>query len=150
MPRKPPTPITIACAWPLRSISTSLTSPIDSLFAPTTEVPISREASTWPGCCSVMTLAPALALDEAEPPGGGDALEPGAAGAPGLPMVPVVVAPGAGCIAGDPAVVEPEPEAVGRSVPPDGGGVCASAGAAASAVATKQAAMCFFSIESSS
>src|SRR3954452_19969870 len=34
MPRKPPTPITTALAFPVRSRITSLTSPIFSLFAP--------------------------------------------------------------------------------------------------------------------
>jgi hypothetical protein len=57
-----------------------------------------------------------------------------------------VAAPG--CMADEPVVVEPEPLATGRSVPPDGGGgvVWARAGAAAKAVATRQAAMCFFSM----
>jgi hypothetical protein len=50
-------------------------------------------------------------------------------------------------MAGEPLVVEPDPEATGRSVPADGAGVVwASAGAAAKAVATRQAAMCFFSM----
>jgi len=58
-----------------------------------------------------------------------------------------VLAPAPGCIAEDPVVVEPEPEAIGRSVGPDGDGVVwARAGAAAKAVATRQAAMCFFSM----
>jgi hypothetical protein len=50
-----------------------------------------------------------------------------------------------GTIAGDPEVVEPEPEAAGRS---DDGAVvdCAKAGVA-SAVAKRQTAICFFSIE---
>jgi hypothetical protein len=52
-----------------------------------------------------------------------------------------------GCMAGEPVVVEPEPAAAGRSVDPDGVvEVCAKAGAAAKAVATRQAAICFFSI----
>jgi len=52
-----------------------------------------------------------------------------------------------GCMAGEPVVVEPEPAAAGRSVDPDGAvGVCARAGAAAKAVAMRQAAICFFSI----
>jgi hypothetical protein len=52
-----------------------------------------------------------------------------------------------GCMAEDPEVVEPEPAAVGRSVPPDGAVVdWAKAGAVASAVATRQAAICVFSI----
>jgi hypothetical protein len=101
---------------------------------------------------------------------GGDALmvgepaeEPGAGGA--APMVDdpvvgaVVLAPGCiaddpdgvagapGCIADDPLVVEPDPDAAGRSVDPDGVvGACARAGAAAKAVATRQAAICFFSM----
>ncbi|HEY8382857.1 MAG TPA: hypothetical protein VIL09_11980 [Microvirga sp.] len=61
------------------------------------------------------------------------------------PMVEEPVAPG--CMAGEPVDVEPEPVAVGRSVPADGaGGVWARTGAAANAVATRQAAICFFSI----
>jgi hypothetical protein len=51
-----------------------------------------------------------------------------------------------GCMAGEPVVVEPEPEAAGRSVGADGDEVCARAGAAAKAVTTRQAAICFFSI----
>lgn len=52
-----------------------------------------------------------------------------------------------GCIAEDPDVVEPEPVAAGRSVPPEGAVVdWAKAGAVASAVATRQAAICVFSI----
>jgi hypothetical protein len=53
-----------------------------------------------------------------------------------------------GCMAEEPVEVEPDPDAVGRSVEPEGG-VCAKAGAAAKAVATRQAAICFFSIDSS-
>jgi hypothetical protein len=50
-------------------------------------------------------------------------------------------------MADEPDVAEPEPVAVGRSVEPDGVvDVWASAGAAAKAVATRQAAMCFFSM----
>jgi hypothetical protein len=61
--------------------------------------------------------------------------EPGAAGA------------GAGCIAGEPVVAEPDAVAAGRSVPPDGEVVFwARAGAATKVVANRQAAMCFFSI----
>ena len=50
-----------------------------------------------------------------------------------------------GTMAGDPEVVEPEPEAAGRS---DDGAVvdCAKAGAAR-AVAKRQTAICFFSME---
>jgi hypothetical protein len=66
------------------------------------------------------------------------------------PGEPVVRDPefalGAGCIAGEPEVVDPEPEAVGRSVPADGG-AWAKAGAATKAVAMRQAAMCFLSIK---
>jgi hypothetical protein len=66
--------------------------------------------------------------------------------APGAMVDPDPVAPG--CMAGEPEVVEPVPEATGRSVPAEGGGgFCAKAGAAAKAVATRQAAICFFSIE---
>src|SRR3954466_15094608 len=62
------------------------------------------------------------------------------------------LAPVEGCIAEDPEVVEPEPVAAGRSVAPEGPGLAgavdwASAGAAASAVATRQAAMCNFNID---
>jgi hypothetical protein len=75
--------------------------------------------------------------------------------APGVdePVVGAIVepvpepAPAPGCMADEPVVAEPEPVAVGRSVEPDGVvEVWASAGAAAKAVATRQAAMCFFSI----
>ncbi|GEO14664.1 hypothetical protein MAE02_23600 [Microvirga aerophila] len=52
-----------------------------------------------------------------------------------------------GCMADEPVEVEPDPDAVGRSVEPEGW-VCAKAGAA-KAVATRQAAICFFSIDSS-
>jgi len=52
-----------------------------------------------------------------------------------------------GCMAGEPVLVVPEPEAAGRSVGADGVvEVCAKAGAAAKAVTTRQAAICFFSI----
>lgn len=52
-----------------------------------------------------------------------------------------------GCMAEDPVVAEPDPVAAGRSVGADGVvEVWANAGAAAKAVATRQAAMCFFSI----
>src|SRR3954454_6373166 len=62
------------------------------------------------------------------------------------------LAPVEGCIAEDPEVVEPEPVAAGRSVAPEGPGLggavdWASAGAAASAVATRQAAICNFNID---
>jgi hypothetical protein len=61
------------------------------------------------------------------------------------PDVPMVELCPPGSIAGDPDVVDCEPEAVGRSV--EGAVVvdCAKAGAA-SAVATKHAAICFFSM----
>src|SRR5215208_2532465 len=62
------------------------------------------------------------------------------------------LAPVEGCIAEDPEVVEPEPFAAGRSVAPEGPGLAgavdwASAGAAASAVATRHAAICNFNID---
>src|SRR5829696_5606762 len=62
------------------------------------------------------------------------------------------LAPVEGCIAEDPEVVEPEPVAAGRSVAPEGPGLAgavdwASAGAAASAVATRHAAICNFNID---
>lgn len=61
------------------------------------------------------------------------------------PMVAPVLAPG--CIADEPEVADPEPVAAGRSVLPEGAGVdCAKAGAVARAVATRQAAICVFSI----
>jgi hypothetical protein len=55
---------------------------------------------------------------------------------------------GCGCIAGEPDEVVPEPVAAGRSVAPEGAvpDVWARAGMAAKAVATRQAAICFFSI----
>jgi hypothetical protein len=52
---------------------------------------------------------------------------------------------GAGCMAGEPEVVVPVPEAVGRSVPADGAG-WASAGAATKIVAIRQAAICVLSM----
>ncbi|MBB4041485.1 hypothetical protein GGR34_003162 [Microvirga flocculans] len=51
-----------------------------------------------------------------------------------------------GCMAGEPVAVEPEPVAAGRSVGAVEDEVCAKAGAAAKAVTTRQAAICFFSI----
>lgn len=45
---------------------------------------------------------------------------------PGVPEpdgAPLTVAPVLGCMAEEPEVVEPEPEAVGRSVDPEGAGV---------------------------
>ena len=64
------------------------------------------------------------------------------------------LAPVEGCIAEDPEVVEPEPVAAGRSVAPEGPGLAgavdwAKAGAAASAVATRHAAICNFNIDES-
>jgi hypothetical protein len=60
-------------------------------------------------------------------------------------------APVLGCIAEEPEVVEPEPVAAGRSVAPEAAGGLvvdwAKAGAAARAVATRQAAMWVFSID---
>ncbi|HEX2724472.1 MAG TPA: hypothetical protein VHN20_01490 [Beijerinckiaceae bacterium] len=87
-------------------------------------------------------LAPAVA--EAAVPG---ALDAGALEAAG-PVPGVTLDPGAGLvppgsIAGEPDVVECVPVAVGRSVA--GAPDCAKAGIAA-AVATRQAAICFFSI----
>lgn len=67
--------------------------------------------------------------------------------APGEPVLAAPeLAPGAGCMAGEPDVVAPVPVAVGRSVPDDGG-AWAKAGAATKAVATRQAAMCFLSMK---
>jgi hypothetical protein len=64
-------------------------------------------------------------------------------------LVPTV-APVLGCIAEEPEVADPEPVAAGRSVAPDGAvPVCAKAGAAANAVATRQAAICDFNIDRS-
>jgi hypothetical protein len=52
-----------------------------------------------------------------------------------------------GCMAGEPVEVVPVPDAAGRSVGAEGVvEVCARAGAAAKAVTTRQAAICFFSI----
>jgi hypothetical protein len=53
---------------------------------------------------------------------------------------------GEGCIADDPDVVDPEPDAAGRSVPPEGAVDCAKAGAATRAVATRHAAICVLSM----
>src|SRR5215207_8275907 len=65
-------------------------------------------------------------------------------------LVPTV-APALGCMAEEPEVVDPDPAAAGRSVPPEGGAVLvwANAGGAASAVATRQAAICDFNIDCS-
>jgi len=54
----------------------------------------------------------------------------------------------AGLMAGEPEVVDPDPVAMGRSVEPDEVEVWARAGAAASAVAIRQAAMCVLIIGS--
>jgi len=54
----------------------------------------------------------------------------------------------AGFMAGEPEVVDPDPVASGRSVEPDDVEVWARAGAAASAVATRHAAICVFTIGS--
>jgi len=63
--------------------------------------------------------------------------------APDAPLV-------AGFMAGEPEVVDPDPVASGRSVEPDDVEVWARAGAAASAVATRHAAICVFTIGSAS
>src|SRR3954470_1733275 len=56
IPKKPPTPITTASALPFRSMRTSLTSPIRSLFAPYTVTPTSFEARQWLADCWVTNL----------------------------------------------------------------------------------------------
>jgi len=61
--------------------------------------------------------------------------------APDAPLV-------AGFMAGEPEVVDPDPVASGRSVEPDDVEVWARAGVAASAVATRHAAICVFTIGS--
>jgi hypothetical protein len=101
----------------------------------TTVVPMSREADIWVGCICVMNWP------EPWPPL--CAMVGGVAGAVGC-----AAPPAPGCMAEEPDVVVPVPDAAGRSVPPDGGAgvVWAKAGATAKAVATRQAAMCFFSI----
>src|SRR5215207_9907328 len=78
--------------------------------------------------------------------------EAGVSETPVAAPAPEAVPPVEGCIADDPEVVEPEPVAAGRSVAPEGPGLAgavdwAKAGAAASAVATRQAAMCDFNID---
>src|SRR5215207_8306121 len=92
----------------------------------------------------------------ADEPDAGVSETPVAAPAPEavLPVAGCVptLAPVEGCIAEDPEVVEPEPVAAGRSVAPEGPGLAgavdwASAGAAASAVATRHAAICNFNID---
>ena len=52
---------------------------------------------------------------------------------------------GAGCMAGEPEVVLPVPDAVGRSVAAEGG-CWANAGAATKAAAIRQAAICVLSM----
>lgn len=88
--------------------------------------------------------------DELEaPPAGEDADEPADAPGPDDPAAvepPPTVGLAFGCMAEEPDVVDPEPVAAGRSVPPDGPIDCAKAGAAPSAVATRQAAICVFNI----
>lgn len=80
----------------------------------------------------------AVPVDEPDIDEPDEALEP-------EPVGELELAPG--CMAGDPDVVEPEPVAAGRSVLPEGCVVdCAKAGAVARAVATRQAAICVFSI----
>jgi hypothetical protein len=69
-------------------MSTSFTSPIDSLLALTTVVPISFEASQVPACCCVMKWSGALPLWAAAAEGGEvDEAEP-LAPATGLAAVP--------------------------------------------------------------
>jgi hypothetical protein len=100
----------------------------------------------WP-----VPAPPVCAIDDPEEPEAGepDPLgieEPLGALGPDDPPAPMLgLEPG--CMAGEPEVADPEPDAVGRSVAPDGAVVdCANAGTAASAVATRQAAMWVFSM----
>jgi len=68
---------------------------------------------------------------------------------PDDPMADPADAPlAAGFMAGEPEVVDPDPVASGRSVEPDDIEVWARAGAVASAVAIRHAAMCVFTIGS--
>src|SRR5215213_5093020 len=144
IPRKPPTPTTTAVTWPLRSTMMSFTSPIDSLLGPTTVVPMTFDAIIWFGWICVRKwpcMLPAFEADVC----GIDVPAPEAV--PTLDGVdPTAPVPALGCIADEPVFVDPEPVAVGRSVAADGGGAWAKAGAAARAVATRQAAMCVFSM----
>src|SRR5215218_738299 len=144
IPRKPPTPTTTTVTWPLRSTMMSFTSPIDSLLGPTTVVPMTFDAIIWFGWICVRKwpcMLPALEADVC----GIDVPAPEAV--PTLDGVdPTAPVPALGCIADEPVFVDPEPVAVGRSVAADGGGAWAKAGAAARAVATRQAAMCVFSM----
>src|SRR3954463_8227196 len=64
MPRKPPTPITYARTLASLSNRMSLTSPIFSLLAPITSVPLNLVASIWSGFCSVTNLPDAWALED--------------------------------------------------------------------------------------
>jgi hypothetical protein len=91
-------------------------------------------------------VPPELADPEAvEPDAVGEPAEPPADTDPDPDEPGVEPAVPPGTIAGDPEVVEPEPEAAGRS---DEGAVvdCAKTGAAR-AVAKRQTAICFFSME---
>jgi hypothetical protein len=131
-----------------------------SLLALTTRVPISREASHCPCCCCVTKLPwlvdpPAELTEPADVPAAGgdpaveepaaDVAASGGAVADAAPDVPgAAELPPPGTIAGEPDVVECVPLAAGRS--DEGAAVdCAKAGPA-NAVATRQAAMCLFSI----
>src|SRR4051812_18154195 len=99
----------------------------------------------WPGRIRSTTfprLAPAIAGDPDE-----DELPDEPMVDPDEPEVDDALAPAPGFIAGEPEVVDPDPVAVGRSVEPDDE-VWANAGAAASAVAIRQAAMGVLIIES--
>jgi hypothetical protein len=64
------------------------------------------------------------------------------------PLVPVPLGVPLGCMAGEPDVAAPEPVAVGRS--DDGAVVCASAGTATRAEASRHAVICVLSIDISS
>src|SRR3954467_15457178 len=98
----------------------------------------------WPGCIRSTTfprLAPAIAGDPDE-----DELPDEPMVDPDEPEVDDALAPAPGFIAGEPEVAHTDPVAVGRSVEPDDE-VWANAGAAASAVAIRQAAMGVLIIE---
>jgi len=84
-----------------------------------------------------------LVVDPAEDPDVPDPDEPIVV--PEAPEDDEVPAPGV--IAGEPEVVDPDPVAVGRSDELDDVEVWAAAGAAASAVARRQAAMCVLIIK---
>src|SRR5215218_5575007 len=112
----------------------------------------------WVPLADELVLADPELFDDpaAAEPDAGVSERPVAAPAPeAVPPVAGCVptlAPVEGCIAEDPEVVEPEPVAAGRSVAPEGPGLAgavdwASAGAAASAVATRHAAICNFNID---